>query len=60
VNGQVCDFEQIRDLDFSSGIVLLDGAKVNSYDELVQLASSDKYKDLESIEIVLLPAVSGG
>jgi hypothetical protein len=60
LNGKVCDLEQAKSLNFNDGIVLLDGVRVHSYYELVQLASSDKYKNLELIEIVLLPAITGG
>jgi hypothetical protein len=57
----VCELEQARYLlDFDGRIVQVDGQAVHSYDELVQLAAQDKYKDKEFIEVVLLPTVVGG
>jgi hypothetical protein len=60
MNGKTCEFEQAKGFNYDDGVVLLDGIRIHSYDELVRLASSDKYKDSEFIEIVLLPAISGG
>jgi hypothetical protein len=60
VNGKICDFDQAKSLNDNGGIVLPDGIRVHCYEELVSLASSDKYKNLDIIEIVLLPAISGG
>ena len=58
------DFEQVQYFLFSYGdsaIVLVEGQVVNSYEELLQLAAQDCYKDKESLEVVLLPAaISGG
>jgi hypothetical protein len=59
-NGKVCDLEQAKNLNYENGIVLFDGIRVHSYDELVQLTSLDKYKNLEFIEVVLLPNIAGG
>jgi hypothetical protein len=52
--------EQAKSLNFDNGIVLFDGIRVHSYEELVQLTSLEKYKNLEFIEIVLLPNIAGG
>ena len=60
---EVRDFEQARYFLFSYGndaIVAVEGQVVNSYEELLQLASQEPYKDKESLEVVLLPAVVGG
>ena len=58
-SGKVYELEQARHLNFKE-IVLVDGRRVLSYDDLVQLVSQDNYKNQEQIEIVLLPAIAGG
>ena len=40
--------------------VMLDGQRINSYEELVQLAAQDNYKDREFIEVVVLTTIGGG
>ena len=49
---------------FSDGgdvLVMVEGNLVRSYEELVQLASQDEYRDRELLEVELLPmAVVGG
>ena len=42
-------------------LVMVEGNLVRSYEELVQLASQDEYRDRELLEVELLPmAVVGG
>ena len=45
---------------FSGKMIMVEGQRVLSYDELVHLISQDPYKNKESIEVVLLPTVMGG
>ncbi|MFC1979518.1 hypothetical protein ACFLVS_01390 [Chloroflexota bacterium] len=62
-NEEVRDFEQTQYFLFSYGantVVMVEGRIVNSYEELVQLAAQGYYKDKESLEVQLLPAVIGG
>jgi len=40
--------------------VMLDGQRINSYEELVQLATQDRYKDNEFLEVVVLTPIGGG
>jgi len=40
--------------------VIFDGQRVSSYEELVQLASQDRYEDKESLEVVVLRPAGGG
>ena len=47
-------------LVFTDRIVMVDGQEVHSYEELVQIASREIYKDQEFIEVVQIPAVQGG
>ena len=57
----VCELEQAEYLlNFDGGIIMVDGRKVHSYDELVQLASQDDYKNKEFIEVNLVLPFLGG
>jgi hypothetical protein len=59
----ICELEQAKyRFDFGGGrvLVVVEGQLMNSYDELVQLAAQDDYKDKEFLEVLLLPAVVGG
>ena len=46
--------------DFANQIIVIDGQNVRSYNDLVKIVSQPKYKDQEFIEVVQVPAVSGG
>ena len=56
------EFEQGQYLPFSDDHVLIfvEDHFINSYDELVRLASQDSYKDKEFLEVLLTPAIGGG
>ncbi len=57
----VCEIEQAQPvLDFKSGTILVEGQKVQSYAELVELATSEQYRNKNSIEVMILPAILGG
>ena len=60
---EIRDFEQGQYFLFSYGdsaIVLVGGQMINSYEELLQLATRDCYKNKEFLEVMLLPAAIGG
>ncbi len=58
---EVCDLEQAKNrFDYDSGIIVVEGQVVSSYDELVRLAANDKYKGQEFLEVVLMPFIAGG
>ena len=60
---EICDLEQAKYLipfDIDEVLVVADGQVIESYDELVQLATQDLYKSKELLEVLLLPLVSGG
>lgn len=40
--------------------VMLDGQRINSYEEFVQLAAQDCYKEREFLEVVVLTPRGGG
>ena len=57
----VLNLEEARNyLNFDSGVILIEGRMIHSYEEFVQVVAEDKYKNRESIEVVLLPAIIGG
>jgi hypothetical protein len=57
----ICDLEQAGEyLDFESGIFLVEGQGIHSYDELVRIVTQDKYKDAEFIVVELMQPIVGG
>lgn len=59
-NEYIYDLEQASEyLDFEKGIFLVEGQGVHSYDELVRIATQDKYKNKEFI-VELLQPIEGG
>lgn len=58
----IYDLEQAKHrLDYESNtIVLVEGHIVNSHEKLIQVATQDRYKDKEFLEVVLLSIIAGG
>ena len=56
----ICDLEQAKNrFDYAyETIVLVEGQVVNSYEELVQIAT--QYQNKEFLEVTLLPFIAGG
>ncbi len=61
-NEDICDLEQARyRFNFNSGaVILVEGQTVKSYEELVQIASKDVYKDREFLQVDLLTELASG
>jgi len=61
-NVEIYNFEQSKHLPlFNSGtLVVGEGRVINSYEELVQLAAQEHYKDKESLELLVVKAIGGG
>jgi len=59
---EVRDFEQAKDLPFSYFFIFLEGQRVNSYEDFLQLAAQDSYKDKEFLDVMVLASglVDGG
>lgn len=60
---EIRDFEQVKYFLFSYGpntIVIVEGKVVNSYQELIQIAIQDRYKDKEFLEVMLESVIGGG
>ncbi len=57
----MCELEAAKYLiDFSSQVIVIDGKQIRSYDELAKIASQEKYRNQEFIEVVQVPAIAGG
>ena len=57
----ICELEQAKDyLNFNEGVFLVEGQGIQSYDELVSIATQDKYKNKEFLEVELLHIIGGG
>ncbi len=53
--------EEVKYLfNFAEQIVVIDGQNVRSYDELVEIVSQERYRNQELIEVVQIPAITGG
>jgi len=58
---EVCELEDARYLiDFTDRIVVVDGQEIRSFDELVKMLNQGKYRDQEIIEVIQIPAITGG
>jgi len=58
---ELCELEDARYLiDFTDRIVVVDEQEIRSYDELVKMVGQEKYRDREIIEVVQIPAITGG
>jgi hypothetical protein len=47
-------------LNFSEGVFIVDGQWIHSYNELVNIAKQDKFKDKDFIEVEWLQVMGGG
>jgi hypothetical protein len=57
----ICELEEAKYLiDFSSQMIVIDGQQIGSFDELAKIASQEKYRNQEFIEVVQVPPIAGG
>jgi hypothetical protein len=57
----ICDLEQAKQyLNFNEGVFLVEGQGVQSYDELSHIATQEKYKNKEFLEVEWLQVIGGG
>ena len=57
----ICELEEAKYLlDFANQVIVIDAQQIRSYEELAKIASQEKYKNEEYIEVVQVPAVTGG
>lgn len=61
VSEEIRDFEQAKYLPFGHNlIIVVEGQVIESYEDLVQLAAQDRYKNKEFLEVMFLPIIVGG
>jgi hypothetical protein len=63
VECDVCELEQARHrLDWSSDvyIITVNNQVMGSYDELVHFATQDRFRNVDFLEVRLIPYVEGG
>ena len=61
MDGGICELEQAESrLSFDEFMVLVEGKRVRSYNELLQLATQDTFKDNDLLEVVVLKKMAGG
>ena len=57
----ICELEEAKYLlDFANQVIVIDEQQIRSYEELAKIASQEKYRNQEYIEVVQVPAVTGG
>ena len=57
----ICDLDQAGYLfSVADMMVLVDGQRISSLDDLKRLAARDRYKDKPIVNVMLLPAIAGG
>ena len=58
---EMIDFEQAPHLLFNYDVVVaVEGEIIRSYDELVQMASEDRFRDRDFLEVHMETMISGG
>ena len=61
---RICDFEEAKKFLYGSSggqyLVTAEGQGIISYDDFVQLASQDKYKDKEFLKVQLTTLIVAG
>ena len=57
----ICELDQAGYLfSFADRSVVIDGQRINSYDELLELAGRKEYRDRQYIQVDLLHTMAGG
>ena len=61
VGEDICELDQAGYLfSFTDRMVMIDGKRVNSYDELLGIAGRKAYRHRQYIEVNFLPHIVGG
>ena len=58
-----CHLEEAKDIVFGNRawtVAFAEGEMIKSYEELIQLATSDEHKDKETLNLTLIVPVIGG
>ena len=58
---EILEFEQAPDFLFKYDVIVaVEGEVIKSFEELIQLASQDRYKDREYLEVQMETIIAGG
>ena len=58
---EMIDFEQAQHFLFNYDVIVaVEGEVIRTYEELVQLASQDRFKDREFLEVQMETVIAGG
>jgi hypothetical protein len=58
---ELCEPEEAKYLlDFSGRVVVIDGHKIHSYEELLKIVNQEQYRDQEFVEVIQIPEIMGG
>ena len=61
VSKRICDFDQAKFFPYARDLVIVvEGEVINSYEDLVELASQAPHRDKAILEVVILPTIVGG
>ena len=57
----ICELAEARQyLDFNEGVFMIEQQGVQSFDDIVRIASLDKFKNKEFLEVIWLQVIGGG
>jgi hypothetical protein len=57
----LCELEEAEYLlDFANRTVVVDGQEIRSFNELKKIVSLEQYRDQEFVEVIQIPAITGG
>jgi hypothetical protein len=61
VSGKLIEFQEARYFPFSQDLIItVEDQVVNSYEELISLATVEPFRDKPYLEVVFLPVIVGG
>lgn len=61
VSEEIRDFEQAKYLPFGQNVIIVvEGHAIRSYEDLVRLASQDRHRNKEFLEVKFLELLRGG
>ncbi len=57
---QIIDFEEARQLAWETGMFVVEGRLVLSFEQLEEIVSMPDYQGKEALEVFVFPAMAGG
>ena len=58
--GKIIDFDEAKKLPFSQEVMFLQGYRVGSYEEFLEMASQEKYQNSEVLDVLIMTDVPDG